>query len=580
MALQTTTQIFIESNQILSYVSLQLEQQIDEHHHLELVCRADVVDKITTELIGESKEFLGKTIILKISAIEVIGGYKELEFKGIVTKVKGTKAFNQPKGNLVTIYAKSTSILTDHSPHFDSFLDMNLSDILSKTFQEYDASKLNTDFSPTSTDTLHYIVQHNQSAFDFASRLASYYNQWFYYDGKKLVFGKPSTDETKLTYGTDLQEFSLELHPLPNNYTYFTQDYLTDKQHKKSSTSVVEVGNNDYQKLVNLKSDEMYIKETQIFHSLYTDAQMASRFDKQITAHTQSIEVNQVIAKGTSDNPGVNLGEIIRIAEYGSYRIIKIKHSNDEGGRYHNQFEAIPALDIYPLVDIHRFPKSEAQIAVVTDNNDPERLGRIKVQFPWQKLNGGTTPWVRVITPYAGADKGFHFIPEIGEQVIVDFEYGNAECPYVKGALYQGNAKPDSWGTAKNDIKAIRTRSGHTIELNDTQKGEFITIVDVNGNSIKLDTVGKTITIDAPEHVFINSKNISLKASENINIESGENYRLQTKELKEQVTGNAQVQVDNNAKEISKTFERQIETITVKASSKVDIQTPDFNHGT
>jgi len=524
MALQTKTEIFISSTPIVSYVSLKLIQEIDAHHDLELVCRTDTVDKLTNELIGNSKEFLGQTITIKISAIEAVGGYKELKFKGLITKIKGTKAFHQPKGDLVTIFAKSTSILADHAPDYNSFLDVSLSDILTRVFQGYDTSKLVTSFSPVSSDTIHYSVQHHQSAYDYSSRLAAYYNEWFYYDGEKLIFGKPSTDETILTYGTDLQEFSLELHPVPNSFNPNGPGIPPDQP--------------------------------------------------------QAHAINQVIANGISDNPGVNLGEIIKIDGYGRYRITKITHNNNEGGKYSNTFEAVDAnFNVYPKTDIDRFPKSDTQIGVVADNNDPDGLGRIKVEFPWQKPKGETTPWIRIMTPHAGSDKGFHFIPEIGEKVIVDFESGNAERPYATGTLYHGNAKPDSWKTTDNDIKAIRTRSGHTIELNDTKKGEFITIVDINGNTIKLDTVGKTITIDAPEHIFLNSKNISLKATENINLESGENYRLQTKELKEQISGNAQVHVDNAIKEVSKTHEKQTEEITIKAASKVDVQTPDFNHG-
>ena len=200
MALQTTTQIFISGTPILSYVSLKLVQEIDAHHDLELVCRTDVVEKLSEELIGESKEYLGGTIIIKISSVTDFGGYKELEFKGLVTKVTGTKGFHQSSGDLVSLYAKSTSILSDDGGHYASFNDVSLSEILEQTFRGYDKGKLETAFSPVSSDTIHYSVQHNQSAFSYASRLAAYYNEWFFYDGKKLVFGSPSTDETELSY--------------------------------------------------------------------------------------------------------------------------------------------------------------------------------------------------------------------------------------------------------------------------------------------------------------------------------------------------------------------------------------------
>ena len=138
MALQTITQIFISGVPITSYVSLKIDQEIDAHHSLALVCRTDVVEKLSEELIGDSKEYLGGTITVKISSISDFGGYKELEFKGVVTKVKATKGFQQSSGDLVTLEAKSTSILSDDGGHHASFNDMSLSEILEKTFKGYD----------------------------------------------------------------------------------------------------------------------------------------------------------------------------------------------------------------------------------------------------------------------------------------------------------------------------------------------------------------------------------------------------------------------------------------------------------
>ena len=165
MALQTITKIFISGNPILSYISLKLNQEIDAHHDLELVCRTDVVEKLSEELIGESKEYLGGIITIQISSTTTLGDYKELEFKGIVTKVAGTKGFHQSSGDLVKLHAKSTSILSDDGGHYASFNDRSLSELLEHTFQGYDKGKLETAFSPVSSDTIHYSVQHNQSAF-------------------------------------------------------------------------------------------------------------------------------------------------------------------------------------------------------------------------------------------------------------------------------------------------------------------------------------------------------------------------------------------------------------------------------
>lgn len=65
------------------------------------------------------------------------------------------------------------------------------------------------------------------------------------------------------------------------------------------------------------------------------------------------------------------------------------------------------------------------------DNNEPMGMGRVRVQFPWQEEKNQITPWIRLIQPHSGAGKGFHFIPEIGEEVLVGHESQNAEKPFV-----------------------------------------------------------------------------------------------------------------------------------------------------
>ncbi len=501
MALQTKTQIFISGTPITAYVSLKLKQQIDAHHDLELVCRTDVVEKLSDELIGESKEYLGGVVIVKISSMSIIGGYKELEFKGVITKVEGTKGSQYNNSDLVTFLGKSTSILADDGGHYTSFTDMGLAEILSDTFQEYDMGKLETHFTPTNSEPIHYCVQHNQSAFDFASRLAAYYNQWFYYDGSKLIFGKPSEDETRLNYGTDLQKFSLELSSIPNSFAYFTNDYLTDELHKKTSAEIT-IPASGYHGFTDQKSKELFAKQTQVFHNLYTDAGIKSRLDKQVEEYTKAKAIRQVIAKGESDNPGVNLGEIITIKGYGKYRVIKIEHTNTETGTYKNKFEAVDASFVaYPKMDIERFPKSDVQIATVTENSDPNGLSRIKVQFPWQKPEGKTTPWLRMMTPHSGGEKGFHFIPEVGEEVLVGFEGGNAERPYVLGALYNGVKNASDWKTDQNDIKALKTRSGNQLIFNDNDGST--TIRDRGTAGIKFDGNGIAV-INAQERNEVN----------------------------------------------------------------------------
>ena len=155
---------------------------------------------------------------------------------------------------------------------------------------------------------------------------------------------------------------------------------------------------------------KIFNKETKVWHSLYDDPNAKQRLDTSIELQKKAIEIQQVQINGVSDNPGVKLGSIV-IIEYAPYRITNVTHTNEQNGNYQNKFEAVTAeFDAYPNTNINAFPKSETQTAIVIENADPEGLGRIQVQFPWQKLFGGNTPWLRIVSPHAGGNKGFHFI--------------------------------------------------------------------------------------------------------------------------------------------------------------------------
>ncbi len=581
MALETTTQIFISGTPISSYKSIKLNQEISSHHDLTLVCRADVVETLSNELIGESKDHLGATISIRIAPALDAGSYREQEFKGIITSVQGAKGSQYGKSDMVIFHAKSTSILADDGAHYASFTDAGLAEILGDTFNEYDKGKLETRFAPTTSDPLPYTVQYNQSAFSFASRLAAFYNQWFYYDGSKLIFGRPSEEETELSYGTDLQNFSLQLSTVPNTFQYFTNDYLTDELHQKNSSEIT-LPTEGYHGITNQKSRDTFIKQTQVPYNSYTDQNTRSQLDTHVEQYTKAKGIKQVIATGESDHPGVHLGAVINVQGYGRYRITKITHTNTEGGIYKNVFEAISAeVTVYPKMDIHDFPKSDIQIAKVTDNNDPEGLGRVKAQFVWQRQSGQTTPWIRMMTPHAGADKGFHFIPEIDEEIIIGFENNCAEKPFVMGALYNGTAKPDSWQTDANNIKAIRSRSGHTVALNDTDGGEMITITDKNSNVIRIDTAANSIEISALENMTLNAKNIEINATEEIKINAGTNMVTRVSEdiaiSAKNVTENLEENKTVLAKEILENAEKvriesAKESMNLVSAKQVDIQ--------
>ena len=174
-------------------------------------------------------------------------------------------------------------------------------------------------------------------------------------------------------------------------------------------------------------------------------------------------------------------------------------------------------------------------------------MGRVRVQFLWQAKRNEMTPWIRVVQPYTGGGKGFYFVPEIGEEVLVDFEGGNAERPFVLGAHYNGEAK-SGYHNADNRVKAIHTKSGHKLIFTED---ESILLTDKNGNVIKLDTQGKNIEISAPETINITANNLNINIKKKVKISAGTDIDITAENnIIETAKGNKVENADNKTEVI------------------------------
>jgi phage baseplate assembly protein V len=153
---------------------------------------------------------------------------------------------------------------------------------------------------------------------------------------------------------------------------------------------------------------------------------------------------------------------------------------------------------------------------IVTNNKDPDGMGRVKLKLPWMS-DTAETDWARVATPMAGATRGLWLLPEVDDEVLVAFEHGNPETPYVVGSLWNGRDKPpETNGDGHNDVRVLRSRSGHVVKLDDRKGAETIAIVDKSTkNSIVISTKDNTITIKADADITITSGKGKLRLSGN-----------------------------------------------------------------
>lgn len=179
---------------------------------------------------------------------------------------------------------------------------------------------------------------------------------------------------------------------------------------------------------------------------------------------------------------------------------------------------------------------SGVAVAIVTDNRDPERLGRLQVSFPWH-ADPADRRWARMAVPMAGKKSGTWFLPEIGEEVLVAFERGEMGRPYVVGALWsRASPPPASDPDAANDIRMIRSRSGHALTFDDGREGRVqvalndgravtldtrgILVEDGKGNRVTIESASGAITIQAAGNLALRASAISIDASASLDLKA------------------------------------------------------------
>ncbi len=187
-------------------------------------------------------------------------------------------------------------------------------------------------------------------------------------------------------------------------------------------------------------------------------------------------------------------------------------------------------------------------IALVTNVKDPDGLGRIKIKFPWLS-DTYESDWVRVAMPSAGKDRGFMWLPEVNDEVLVAFEQGDARRPVVIGALFNGK---DKWSTHSSDQvggsgaverRGMASRKGHTIGIFDGGSKDGI-YLRTGGKKlkIKLDETGTEITIDSQNKVTVKGVEIVVDAQSKLQLKAGAEVSIQAPQVK--IAGSGMVDID------------------------------------
>ena len=504
------------------FVSLHLRQGFNRHHTFTVVVNYlspnNTFQQTPEKLIG----FIGETASISFVHRQTGESY---DFEGIITQVEMVGSMGETGG--VAIHGTSPTILYENNRTLDSWMDQSLSTIIKEVTQEY--GKVNLVSNPKYAAPIPYMAQYNESVFDFMNRLSALYGEWFYYDGTKVYFGKPDRDNTeKIVYDMDLEEVRLVANLVPGKsarYDYVAQE---NKQHN-ADTPAKPDGMNDLQSIAHSCSEKAYTaKTTSAADPHVTDK---AELDEQMRIVKNASGANLLNIKGIGKTCRIRIGEIIdvsfpdrmKLPPLGKFRIVGIEHEVRRDGHYSNSFVGVPDGTVHiPVPDVKR-PLALPELATVKENNDDKGQGRVKVAFDWQK-NGKTTNWIRVQTPNAGVsgavpkNRGWVFVPEVGDQVMVSYEHGNPDRPYVTGSVFHSGS--GKGGDKDNKVKSIITRSGNAIVFDDEtgsivitdQTGKQLIMLDGTDAITVMAKKSITLTNEAESVIVMDDKSIGLQA--------------------------------------------------------------------
>lgn len=450
-------------------VSVEITQQLNRHWWCKLECRQ------TEDKRFPSEQCLGKDI-------QVLSyddkGKESTVFDGFVFDVE--LIYEVWGSYSARLMAVTRSYKMDQTPRKAYYAEKTLEQVAKELTGH---SGLQSSVTGPSRKALNY-VQWGESDFDFLNRLADDYGCWLRPTAKGVEIFNAFQDGATVKWREEagLLNFRTKgtLGQPSFNGAHYDHHEMNSKTYKEVSEDA-QFFDGIPQLVQAVKTQSKQVMPPGYLHQR---SRVMTLDDYQSALKKESVRSigGNVIGYGESRNQQLLPGNKVTIEgeldAHGTYGVTKVIHRWSTAG-YANEFRCTPWKD-YVNPDPPPLPPWVGLVpARVVEHNDPKKMGRIKVQYFWQEDNRAY--WARMITPHAGADRGFMFMPEEGDEVIVGFEEGDVERPIVVGCLWNGvdqAPRQEFWGgeLANNDVKRIVTKSGHRMQFVDKKGKESIVL--------------------------------------------------------------------------------------------------------
>jgi len=407
---------------------------------------------------------------------------------------------------------------------------------------------LQADVEATST-VYDHILQHNQTDLAFLKQRAWRIGYECYVSDGKLVFRKPVAGSTTATLGWG-----------DTLLTFFPRMSLSEQVDEvvvrgwsaKDKTAIV--GRADrgalYAKTGESKNGASWASSFGSGKHIIVDQTVASQAEADALAAARLTEISGAFVQADGEairQPAIRAGKAVELEGLGrrfsgTYLVTSAHHVYSPEG-LKTQF-SVKGTRSGLLLEQMRDPGADSRspgvvVAQVTNVEDPENLGRVKVKYGWM-TDDAESFWARVVGIGAGNGAGYWIIPQVGDEVLVAFEHGDMQRPYILGGLWNAEDAPPP--TAKGggrdpEVRSWHSASGHHITVHDNEDNK-IEIVTQGGQKIILDDANKNITIasssgmvvtfdDGGSKFSVEGSEIEIKASGSLKIEAGANMDLQ-----------------------------------------------------
>lgn len=570
---------------------------------------ADTQFQVCADIIGKEVELFLTTDSIEgnLKGFIVLNQNADIKFKGFV---KDASAYRSSAARYtIRVECLSWDGVLEDAPDNYSWIDRKLNDVVSEDIADiFDKVEAKVDSAfDDNGEKLHYCVKWNETTWGFLQRLAVRHGEWLFNDGEHLYFGKmPEKDSVKLSYPSrDIPSYGVHLETKHlkfsqvgsadyNGLAELDGDEFIDTAHCEQADDKLDDSFNalndaafnaskeNFQKLTmesvvgsglkwELNGTPDHLRQQQVPQAHGLKSSMLT-YQGRTACSRLSVGVKLVVADNYITDAASNSKSDVMQDEI---LITSVIHTFSSDETYENSFGGLSSNTKFPpYTNPAAVPRALPTRAIVFENIDPEKMGRVRVVFAPQKeyceLAGADsrelmTPWIRVEQRYAHAGGiGMYVIPERACEVMVDFEGGNAEMPYVRSCLYNGNQDawagypikdptwggrenpslvPDpEWSTKKkyeNEVKAFRTAGGHTIEFHDHTENDEVSdkgfikiyshwkphyeiLLSADSNLIKLTSVGN-IQLEAGKDIIMHAKNdIKMTADKNFSANAKE----------------------------------------------------------